>query len=1098
MEIFKTVIYNVIIVFVFITISPSSCGVDIKEVAKSFSEDIKQIKNNELGVPFIMSMAHKLETKINNLFVALDTARGLMRKHMGAMSTILKREYFISETEVRRSIYSPFSVCNECDENIIWNNYMKQHIYQTKTMVLILDIGGSIGNSQMQNIKAVAKKVISLLSNEDRIALLTIGDNYTSFKNDCDKLKRSECISTAICQRALNNYVDALITDSSATNHVLGIQKGLEIISKEARLIGNNTVMLLYVSRGLLSSLSEPRNILEAVAQFTNSYNVSLIINTCAILADLKPVMYEPQFLQDLAEQNYTKYNISCKSNMLRKTGVMLTINNSNSVPFVVNRFYNYFNANRSIKLNRNLYLPAKDEFSGDLTVSFTVNWMWRGHFYMLCADVYFLSLVEDLIYYSSNQDYSYAFLMDLQGNILIHSSFLKSSTPSHKLIFADVTDVDVLRRKLITEQTGTFNTYRVNTTDLVNYAWNRVGSYYVLCIVVNRKYDPPNRPYRYIWFQSPSENKFLYHNLKDYKLCRHLNLLATLDVNSLYLSTSCFQSPSAASKTAHDKSVIQGYLAYLKDDTRLLANPGLKEDVRDEVLALSHVLDFLRKTHLSSVMSKFIVRRYASSFTGVLQMFPGSVLKPGLRPTKRPWFIRALQHRGRVVFIPPYLDKGGAGYIVTIAYATSQLVVAMDIPYGYMLKMLLKHMSVCLDANVTCFLIDDQGYIIYHPGLMDVTGSRPVVEQQHIVHKESLVSNDILNHKYFIRKLLCNNYADNTIQRYYRLNTSFTDVLANFVPGEHCVTYRIAAVPNTNIFIGVVNASCEFVATFCPCSIVDRLCLNCNRMEQKECECPCECPLEDDNETCEPAAAKQNMTDNPPCTFFTEDTLLESSFAIDTESRLEPCFPVSCQSEKTLLGCLVLALTVSLTLPPSFTGDLASDSEYSPMGPILGSIVAMCILFILLFFCYRSYTNPLTDRLYLSSTQEQLRMSDLNVNDNTFHDLGNHRDKLLTEDSPNVVSPYCLANTYRHTPVAADSDHGYSTMTPHDESEHLSLAPVEVDSLEDDILSDSTSVHTSVSAKDAPRILSPTCTKISHKNCIIVPVTVHRNMERI
>ena len=51
--------------------------------------------------------------------------------------------------------------------------------------------------------------------------------------------------------------------------------------------------------------------------------------------------------------------------------------------------------------------------------------------------------------------------------------------------------------------------------------------------------------------------------------------------------------------------------------------------------------------------------------------------------------------------------------------------------------------------------------------------------------------------------------------------------------------------IPGTNAFIGIVNHTCETATAFCPCSMVDRLCLNCNRMEQNECECPCECPLE-------------------------------------------------------------------------------------------------------------------------------------------------------------------------------------------------------------------------------------------------------------
>lgn len=80
-------------------------------------------------------------------------------------------------------------------------------------------------------------------------------------------------------------------------------------------------------------------------------------------------------------------------------------------------------------------------------------------------------------------------------------------------------------------------------------------------------------------------------------------------------------------------------------------------------------------------------------------------------------------------------------------------------------------------------------------------------------------------------------------------------------VHGER-TKYQITVVPGTNIFVGVLNASNDGGA-FCPCSTVDRLCLNCNRMEQTECECPCECPLHYD--------PPLNSTESPKCTTTTE-----------------------------------------------------------------------------------------------------------------------------------------------------------------------------------------------------------------------------------
>lgn len=62
-----------------------------------------------------------------------------------------------------------------------------------------------------------------------------------------------------------------------------------------------------------------------------------------------------------------------------------------------------------------------------------------------------------------------------------------------------------------------------------VKYTWNRVSSYYVLCLVTSTKYGKLHKSYKSRWYQSSSKSKFLYHNLEDYKLCRHMNLLATI-----------------------------------------------------------------------------------------------------------------------------------------------------------------------------------------------------------------------------------------------------------------------------------------------------------------------------------------------------------------------------------------------------------------------------------------------------------------------------------------------------------------------------------------------------------------------------------------
>ena len=61
--------------------------------------------------------------------------------------------------------------------------------------------------------------------------------------------------------------------------------------------------------------------------------------------------------------------------------------------------------------------------------------------------------------------------------------------------------------------------------------------------------------------------------------------------------------------------------------------------------------------------------------------------------------------------------------------------VMGMDVTLGYFYKMLLDNIKVCRQALVRCFLLNDDGYLIAHPSLVEPNGRGPV-EELHITHK--------------------------------------------------------------------------------------------------------------------------------------------------------------------------------------------------------------------------------------------------------------------------------------------------------------------------------------------------------------------------
>lgn len=225
--------------------------------------------------------------------------------------------------------------------------------------------------------------------------------------------------------------------------------------------------------------------------------------------------------------------------------------------------------------------------------------------------------------------------------------------------------------------------------------------------------------------------------------------------------------------------------------------------------------------------------RYVVSAVSGVLEVFPGLILDSGFDPKRRMWYGKALEHPDKVVLTPPYLDAGGSGYVITLSQTVKVSTVrnesadyviallAMDVSMGYIARLLSDMFPFCDEATVKCFLMDDKGYLVSHPALLEATGK---IEQQHLTHKELLVANDILNHGLFVKKKSCASHLDGTVQRYYQFNTSLDEVLTNMAHGEHCVKYQVAAVPNTNVFIGVVNVTtqCNQLRAFCPCSTVN------------------------------------------------------------------------------------------------------------------------------------------------------------------------------------------------------------------------------------------------------------------------------------
>ncbi|XP_074642229.1 VWFA and cache domain-containing protein 1-like [Tubulanus polymorphus] len=993
-----------------------------------------------------------------------------------------------------------------------------------KHVVIVMDHGNSLSHNQLAIAKAIAKQLIHSLSENDRVGIIGLSKEVVYPKKD-------GCLTTHLAPLTyeakyfFRDFIDGLTKQKSVTSHTLGFKKAFEMIWNSLATSNKSSgdtegiagqlsdeAMIMYISRGFLYSLTEPKEVMKAIAHENRRMGHKVVINTYAVIDVDKPVMYEKRFLETIAHQNLRKYDADPANNTPVMKGRMYAINSTNDLSSTVGRFYE--SLNRTTEDKAHFSLPYIDITGKGLIMSITQPCFYNSYYKnevigIVGIDLHVGDAVEDVTYYE-NDKMAYSFLINTDGYTIMHPSLARpvksQRQPMHTdiLQFENYPGFESIRNNMLRDDMGTALLYipknetgQLNILEreemvLAKYLWKKVPGVPVIVGLKVMRDSTIQRDLKSVHNLNPTD--IIYHRLDLFpheSMCMHLKQLATLASSTMFLAPTSFIDPFKHLMQGETKKMVQGYLTYLKDSTKLIANPGLRTNIRNDAAALSKINSEWLSQYKRSILNDYIIRRYVATPSGVVRTYPGTLLHQNFDPSKRPWYMRAIDYPGRITLTAPYLDVGGAGYIVTISHIVydgrdnakhsksdrTSAVMGIDFTLRFMYKLLVDAMPFCEQKHMRCFIFDDKGYLIAHPGLIEASGKGPV-EQQHITHKEPLVANDILNHEYFVRKTLCNSYSDRTIQRYYHFNTSLHGILTNLVHGEHCAKYQITTIPGTNAFLGIVNQTCNVITAFCPCSMVDRLCLNCKRMEQSECECPCECPLEMDFCT---GKLLSNEDKNPSCPQYPEIPMLQEAATGVTES-LYQCYKPRCDERRTEHECFgvldcewcqldhdgrtPLAQPYCTTQRICFGGVYGAQSPYrdeikllahhddpdtertTPVGPVAGGIMGCFLVLALSVYCYRHHVHRHGHQYITSVHDTQVRMAQL---DNEPEDIEPHEEPgightnivLASFENAASISPYRVNTMYRR-PVGADSDHGYSTMTPHEDSEQASTTCIE------------------------------------------------------
>ncbi|KAK0095373.1 hypothetical protein PV326_008544 [Microctonus aethiopoides] len=997
-------------------------------------------------------------------------------------------------------IQRPGKICGQAGpiRNIV--SILLNHCDKRRNVIILMEHGTFMSDEDIILARATAKTIVEMLSDTDLITFIGLSDETTVYCKD------SLVPATDPNKYELIRRIDATIRTD--TNQSIAIN--FKALTDD---LIDDDVVIVHVT----NTLKDVSNV-ENIVKLISSNKLTVHLRTALILSDLKPVVN--------VEETFINESIA-------------TLPTNNPLGYDIARLF----ANIKCENEHKKVYWMSDIFLDPFTKTLSVSVAHETDTALIALNIKLGEFVDVIAHFNAGRN-NHAILFDKKGVVWMHKNFPRLETlvePPIKVYLHDIENIDKAAvNEMIKRSEGMMKLVNKMKKNLI-IRWkhlNRIG--FIICVVSGEKKikrtivkSPPAFPTHILHHRLDLESQDVVDNAE---LCIDRRSIISLSTGTLYLppwsSKSCREDPASLMN-------LRSYMKYIKDTTKLVINPGLDIFVRPDAAMIAQILDYFKERHLNSPSKTFILRRYVAAIeSDVIALFPGMALDSSLDPRRRAWYGKANEHPGKIVLTGPYLDAGGAGYILSLSqtlyesrsaalHAHTDPVVAvatMDITMGYVTRLLRDMLPFCNDSMIRCFLMDDRGYLVSHPSLSEPGGK--LEQQQHLTHKELLVANDILNHEFFVKKKICANYLDGTIQRYYQFNTSLEEVLTNIIHGEHCVKYQIAAVPGTNLFFGVINETCALSA-FCPCSTMDRLCLNCKRMEQTECECPCECSLYSTD------ADTTNISDLESCIPPYEQGIVPTArwnrITHPSHLILNQCPLTNCKSYVTeseclgIVGCQWCSIDgdgESLLSNPfcsdvylCFKGILGSTLPYSDglyntqtigdnsgrewpsVGPVAGGILAIVLIFGITLFCYRLHSvqsGVEHQCLHLHGSPGAHRMTHFDIGigggaidgdpielDRTKH----HMDSLLSESVP-PISPYRVATNYRRPP-GGDSDHGYSTMTPHDDTEQQSFA--------EPLLLMSNNIEPEF--VHHPTASSPT-THLESPHRVLVPVTVHRNME--
>uniref|UniRef100_F1KQN7 VWFA and cache domain-containing protein 1 n=1 Tax=Ascaris suum TaxID=6253 RepID=F1KQN7_ASCSU len=864
-----------------------------------------------------------------------------------------------------------------------WTPYLSAALPYKRRILILLDLGTIQNDVQLTSLKNVAKILLDGATPGDRFMVMVA--TGSTVNKACTQ--RNFVDSTSDQLALLVTFVDNLeLSLGKGYSHTRAVQSAYKLFAEEeaiCRLRGINDVyynVLHYVSRGVMSELSEAASVLSAVAEIIMQTNVRIKINTLALVYGEKAPMWSTEFLRNIAEQNFSKYRQSFKEEikvalgtvrLSAPKGKMVIINDSEHSSLTLPRMFELLRDEHDMHKGAvgDVFwsYPFRESQSTLLSVSTTV-YKEQNLTSVVGMDLN-LDVIADVVKYTDlvlmapPKACLRMMVCDLQGRVIVDSK-LRNSQP-WPLHIADLESWSSADRWLSDHfsshdlNEGTFELQRksANTSIKLKYSWKRLNSAPLVVVLalresgVETKLSLLEKNTR----QQYGLDNVAYHRLdiqRDSYLpyCTHSGSLSSMKLGGVYLSPSCFTASSI--QRPPSPQWIANYWVYLGDPFGLIRNTGIRSGVREHVGALSGIVSYWRDK-AAPLSKEHVVRRYVATSRGVMITYPATVIRDNYDPDLHPWYTRAMKFPGRIVFTGPILYDE-VGQIITISTAIFEgqagsmhnskedqvfAVIAMDVPVGFLARLLRSTLSICKESR-RCVLFDDLGYLVTRGTETGIrkkdsraatrSPSADAVEKFHMSHLEPQLATHLIMNPQLVAKKQCIQWATRTVERFFQFNVSFSDALTVSCDENGYATHmkpkslraEVIPVPQSNVFLALINESCSPVhpiQAFCPCSVSDRRCLLCSRFDDAECECPCQCPIDVDKQC---SSQSSNSSENTPASLLLaisadqgvsppieqcSDSVRTVPFTarLSQKTTLPKCIDIRCEESETMESCL-------------------------------------------------------------------------------------------------------------------------------------------------------------------------------------------------